>query len=307
MGKAPPPAAMLVVVVLAVLALLSCGEGGSGEQPEAGASRSVTATPTRTPTLPSVTATLPSVTAGLPSVTASLPSPTRSGQAPTGPAEPTEPEASSTRPAPSSSVPASEPPDRTPSAPGPTSEPEVTGASQPAGAAAAEIEGAQAGETQDSDTQDSDTQSGDAEAWSPWWWVLAALVVAAAAVLVHRRSRRRTWSSRLSAAEAEIGWLTHELLPGLADAGSIEASSGAWAISVARVRGLESSLSDLEEAADDDAGRLRAHLLLDAVGRARTTVEQGLRGEGEDPFLATLLDVVADLESATGAASPASS
>jgi hypothetical protein len=167
-------------------------------------------------------------------------------------------------------------------------------------------DGTQDGDTRDGDTRDGDTQPDDAEAGSPWWWVLAALVVVAAAtVLIHRRTRRRAWTSRLTAAEAEVAWLTHELLPGLADAGSIEASAGAWSISVERVRGLESSLSDLEGTAYGETGRLRARFLLDAVGRARTRVEQGLRGEGGGPFAATLLEVVADLESTMGAAAPA--
>jgi hypothetical protein len=98
--------------------------------------------------------------------------------------------------------------------------------------------------------------------------------------------------------------MAHELVPGLADAGSIEASAGAWAISSKRVDALESALADLEATAYDDAGRLRVRFLLDAVRRARSRVEDGLRGGDRQAFTTALFDVVADLEAAAGAAAP---
>jgi hypothetical protein len=124
-------------------------------------------------------------------------------------------------------------------------------------------------------------------------------------VLLLRRARRRNdWARALSAAEAEVGWMAHELMPGLADRGSLEASSGAWAISLERVDALESALADLEATAYDDAGRLRARFLLDAVRRARGRVDDGLRGGDRQAFTTALFDVVADLEAAAGAAAP---
>jgi hypothetical protein len=137
------------------------------------------------------------------------------------------------------------------------------------------------------------------------WWLLAAVVVAVAAgALLYRRARhRQAWARDLTAAEAEVGWLARELLPGLAGSRSIEAAAGAWAISRDRVIALDSSLTRLETAAYDDIGELRARFLLDAVRRTVARVDAGVRGGDDQAFVATLLDAVADLESATGAAS----
>jgi hypothetical protein len=100
--------------------------------------------------------------------------------------------------------------------------------------------------------------------------------------------------------------MARELMPGLADSGSLEASAGAWAISLERVDALETALAELEGTAYDDAGRLRARFLLDAVRRARSRVDDGLRGGDRQAFTTALFDVVADLEAAAGAAAPTS-
>jgi hypothetical protein len=122
--------------------------------------------------------------------------------------------------------------------------------------------------------------------------------------MLYRRSRRRhAWAGDLAAAETEIGWLARELLPGLARSGSIEAASGAWAISRNRVHALEASLAEVQASAHDDVGGLRARFLLDAVRRTGTRVDTGLRGKDAQAFATMLLDTVSELETATGAAS----
>jgi hypothetical protein len=152
-----------------------------------------------------------------------------------------------------------------------------------------------------------DPPSSEAETVAGWWWLLAAFVVAVAAgAMLYRRSRRRhAWAGDLGAAEAEVGWLARDLLPGLARSGSIEAASGAWAISRDRVNALEASLTELQTSAYDDVGELRARFLLDAVRRTGTRVDTGLRGGDDRAFATTLLEAVAELETATGAAATA--
>jgi hypothetical protein len=153
-----------------------------------------------------------------------------------------------------------------------------------------------------------DAQSTDddpATTW--WWWLLAALAVAlVAGVLVHRRRRHRhAWDARLVEAEAEVTWLSQELLPALARSGSLEAAGGAWSVSRDRVSALERLLDELETTSYDDVGRLRARVLLDAVRRADRRVDSLVRGGHEGELVTTLVDVVADLETAAGATAPA--
>jgi hypothetical protein len=294
-------------VLGAALVLVSCSGDGSVEPPEAGASRTPAASPSSSVS-PSRTAT-PSRTAALPSITASVPSPTRS-------ARPTEPAASAT-PVPSASEPApapSQPPPQEPEPSSPRPEPSRT---EPGSQSPEQSPSAESGSTpQATDAEalpggaaaDDDAPAGESDASSVWWWLLAALALALAVgvPLLRRTRRRHDWADGLSAAESEVGWMARELMPGLADSGSLEASAGAWAISLERVDALETALAELERTAYDDAGRLRARFLLDAVRRARSRVDDGLRGGDRQAFTTALFDVVADLEAAAGAAAPTS-
>jgi hypothetical protein len=281
--------------LVSALLLVSCGGDVSGERPEGAVSRSVSASRSVTASLPSPTrssiVTDPPATDEDPSRSVPVPVPVPT---PTRPEE-SQPQSSKppAQPEPSSRPDRSESPERSPSVPDPTS-----AATPPVTEAAVGTESVAAAPADDSGASGSRSV-----AW--WWWLLAAVAVAVAAgiVLYRRSSRRRAWARDLGAAEGEVGWMARELLPGLARSGSIEAASGAWAISRDRVHALEASLTELQASSHDDVGELRARFLLDAVHRTGTRVDAGLRGGDDRAFATMLLDAVSDLETATGAAS----
>jgi hypothetical protein len=275
--------------LVSALVMASCGGDVSGERPEGEASRSLSASASVTVSLPSPTrssaVTDPPATEEEPS--RSAPPPTRPDESEPQPPKP------SVQPEPSRSPDRSESAAPSPSVPDPTPT-----ATLPVTEAAEAIEPAAVAPSDEPPSSDSEGVA--------WWWLLAALVVAVAAgAMVYRGSRRRhAWAAELGAAEGEVGWLARELLPGLARSGSIEAASGAWAISRGRVHALEASLAELQASAHDDVGELRARFLLDAVRRAGTRVDTGVRGGDAHAFATMLLDTVSELETATGSASP---
>jgi hypothetical protein len=269
--------------MVSALVLASCGGEVSGERPQGEASRSLSASASVTLPLPS-----PTRSSILTDPPATEEEPSRSAPTPPDESEPQpseQPEPSRSPDRSESAEPSPSVPDPTPTATLPVTEaPEAT---EPAAVAPSD-------EPPSSDSED-----------VAWWWLLAALVVAVAAgAMLYRRSRRRhAWAAELGAAEGEVGWLARELLPGLARSGSIEAASGAWAISRDRVQALEASLAELQASAPDDVGELRARFLLDAVRRAGTRVDTGVRGGDAHAFATMLLDTVSELEKAAGAAS----
>ena len=214
-----------VAALLLAAALVGCGgeDGSGGTRPSFA--------PTRSPTR-------------------ELPNPTRSE---TG--EPTAPDSSqasedTTEPRPSRTP--TERPESTRATPSPSDRSDEP-TSEPASSSA---EGSTGADT----TGEDNTGSEDDGAPSWLWWLLAALVLGAivAIPLVRRARRRAAWRQQLSEAEAELGWLARELLPGLRHVGSREQVAGAWTVASPRVTAAEDALTVLESTAPDDLGRSRA-------------------------------------------------
>jgi len=60
-----------------------------------------------------------------------------------------------------------------------------------------------------------------------WWLLAAALVGVAVAVPLLRARRRRTWQADLAAAEDEVAWFAHSLVPDLRRAASLDQARAA--------------------------------------------------------------------------------
>ena len=102
--------------------------------------------------------------------------------------------------------------------------------------------------------------------------ILVALV--AIIILVGRRRRGGAWAADFAAVGDEVAWFTNTLLPQLVAAGSLQQVAGGWAVGESRVAAAEDRLTTLEATAPDDAARMRARALRDAVRRAKQEVQR---------------------------------
>jgi hypothetical protein len=142
---------------------------------------------------------------------------------------------------------------------------------------------------------------GGTSAWLGWLLVAVVLGAVAAVPLVLRGRRHTAWRRQLSAAEGELGWLSHELLPGLRHAHSREEVAGGWAVASPRVVAAEDRLTALESTAYDDAGREHARALRDAARLARHGMQELVAPGGNATWAFDLDEVMADLGAALGA------
>jgi hypothetical protein len=259
-GTGPPCSVKRATILLVAASLLiACGGGGAP---------GLTAAPSRSAgARPTVTATLPDF-----SRTPTLPERATDGVEPPGttgsvarPAHPTEIPRTTEQPAPSAAGPA-----LTTAAQATTPSPTAAGASAPA----------------------------DTTSWL--WWLLGAIVVVVAVVvpLLLRARRRRAWQDDLAMAESEIAWLARSFIPELRRVASPDQAVGAWTIEANRVSALEDRLSGLEATAPDDAGRIRALTLRDAVRSAGRQLNVLVRAGQFDTLAWDLDAVAAELETA---------
>jgi hypothetical protein len=254
-----------VVALLLVASLAACGDG---EGPDGEG-------PTRSPTI-------------------ELPSPTRT-DAPenTDEAEPSE---TAEEPEPSAEEPSAS--DRSPGG----------GSDRPSVRPSDESSEQPSEESSESAETPPDEEEADDEETPTWlWWLLAAIVVGAivAIPLLIRARRRKAWRRELSEAEAELGWVARELLPGLRRVSSREQVAGGWAVALPRVTAAEDRLTVLESSAFDDGGRERTRALRDASRLARARMEQLVEPGPHDTWALDLDAVMADLEAALGPPRPA--
>jgi hypothetical protein len=119
-----------------------------------------------------------------------------------------------------------------------------------------------------------------------------------------RGRRRRAWNAELAAAVEEVAWFARVLIPELRQAGSVEQVRGGWAVGEGRVAAAEDGLTALEATAHDDADRTRVRGLRDVVRASRQRIE-GVTADGGPALSRELERVVADLEAALAASSPA--
>ncbi|MBA2955910.1 hypothetical protein GON03_16360 [Nocardioides sp. MAH-18] len=113
---------------------------------------------------------------------------------------------------------------------------------------------------------ESDTAEEDAGMPAWLWWLLAAAVIAGAIAipLVMRTRRRTAWQQGIAKGEADLAWLSRQLVP------QLRTGAAAWtASSAARITATEDRLTRLADEAADDAGRARAIALRDAARNAR--------------------------------------
>lgn len=98
------------------------------------------------------------------------------------------------------------------------------------------------------------------------WWLLAAAVIAGvvAIPLLLRNSRRDAWERGIAGSEADLAWLSRQLVPQLRTGAAVWTASSA-----ARITAAEDRLTRLADDAADDAGRARAIALRDAARSAR--------------------------------------
>ena len=116
-----------------------------------------------------------------------------------------------------------------------------------------------------------DADDGGVPAWL--WWLVAAALAGLAAFLYLRSRRQQAWDAELAVAQAEVGWLAHELLPQLQRSSTTDALAGGWQVSADRVSAAEDRLTGLEASAPDETRAARARSLRDAVRASRTDVE----------------------------------
>jgi len=124
-------------------------------------------------------------------------------------------------------------------------------------------------------TSDTASDSTEVPTWA-WWLVALAILVALVAIiiLVGRRRRGGAWAADFAAVGDEVAWFTNTLLPQLVAAGSLQQVAGGWAVGESRVAAAEDRLTTLEATAPDDAARMRARALRDAVRRAKQEVQR---------------------------------
>ena len=153
-------------------------------------------------------------------------------------------------------------------------------------------------ETSSPSAAGSTAESSETTAWL--WWLLAAVLVAVAVAvpLLRRARRRRTWQADLAAAEDEVAWFAHSLVPDLRRAASLDQAAGGWAVGSSRVSALEDRLTALEATAPDDADRGRARTLRDAVRASRNRLGGLIAAGDADALLRDLDAVAAELDTA---------
>ena len=142
---------------------------------------------------------------------------------------------------------------------------------------------------------------------APWIWVLlvvSLLVAGAVVVLVPRARRRREWASGLAAAEAEVGWVAHELLPGLQVAATPDVLEAGWHHFRPRLDAAEQSLSTLADTARDEPGRARAAELGEALRTTRGAVVELVEARLPGPRTAELSLLAAQLEAVLAQGDP---
>jgi len=120
--------------------------------------------------------------------------------------------------------------------------------------------------------------------------------------LLVRSRRGGAWKSDLGAAEAEVAWIAHELVPELRRTGSLQQAVGGWSVSSVRVRTLEDRLTALEATAPDDSGRRRARALRDGVRSARSRLDTLATSTSVATSTRVLDGVALDLETVLGRA-----
>ena len=242
-------ARLLPVVGLVTLLLSGCGDGGISLP-----------TPSGSLSVPSISVSLPSVTRSPSPEPPETEAPT---EAPTE--EPTEEPSETSTPTPeptrtprptrsvvvTETATASVTETATPS-PTPTETPSPTATTSAAPAA-------------------TDADDGGVPAWL--WWLVAAALAGLAAFLYLRYRRQQAWDAELDGAQAEVGWLAHELLPQLQRSSTTDALAGGWQVSADRVSAAEDRLTGLEASAPDETRAARARSLRDAVRASRTDVE----------------------------------
>jgi hypothetical protein len=115
-------------------------------------------------------------------------------------------------------------------------------------------------------------------------------------VLVSRARRSREWRERLGAAETEVTWFAHELLPELRSSASLGEVAGGWRVGVARVTALEDELTVLGSSAPTESESHRAMELRAAVRLARDRLDALARAEDRPEWALDLDDVKAGLD-----------
>jgi hypothetical protein len=271
MGTAGLVALRTTGLAIAASLLVGCGGGGG-------------------PNLPIETLSPPTE---IPSLTATLPEPTRTPTRPELPTQTEEPTDTEEPVSPTRTETPTEPPTQT-----------VTTTERPVrtvttSAIAAPTPSATPSPSATGSAADSGTQ------WL--WWLLAAVAVAAAVAipLLVRAQRRGAWREDLAAAEGEVAWFARALIPELRQSSSLDQVAGGWAVASSRVSALEDRLTALEATAPDDADRLRARALRDAVRTARRRVSVLITAGQVDTLGPDLDEVAADVDRTLVASQPA--
>jgi hypothetical protein len=143
--------------------------------------------------------------------------------------------------------------------------------------------------------------TGEVESWV-WWALLFAVIGLAAGVwFLQVRSRRQEWVRGVDAAVGEIAWLSRTVVPDLARAPSPQQRMLVWASASGRAGALADSLAGLAGTAPDPEAAGRVQLVGDAVGQARTHLDQLVTAEDETGLTDRLWSVSRELDAAVAA------
>lgn len=137
--------------------------------------------------------------------------------------------------------------------------------------------------------------------------LLAVVIFGALAggtVVWFRSRRKHRWLTDLRAAEEEVEWFAHGLLPELRRATSLDQVVGGWNVASARVGAAEDRLTILESSAPSEAEGSRARALRDAVRLAAQRLDALAVVAAHDTWVLELDAVAADLEAALGIPRP---
>lgn len=291
------------VVVLVAAPLAACG--GDGEVSLPTPTRSLTVSPTRTPSLPTPTRT-PSETPAPTEEPSEPPSespteePSEPSETPTEEPTPTPTPTKTPKPTETVTVTESPTPTETPSESAtPTETPSES-------ATPTESPTESPSPTETAEPDETEAAEEDEENWAPAWvyWLLGLVLLAAAiGIPLYLWARRRNgWRSEVAAAEADMVWLARTHLPELRlKADSPERVAGGWEVAgEGRASAAEDHLTALEASAPDETEAARVRALRDGVRAARLRLS-GLQGLTSAEAVAGTLDAaIADLETPLG-------
>ena len=275
---------------LAIAVLTSCAGGGTIEEPAA-PSRSASQLPTPTASLPTPTrsASRPETPSPIPTKPSPAISSSRPTEEPTPPQEPT-----ATRSA-------TKNPSRSPIGEETTTTQTVTATPSPSTVTrSVTISPSPTASPSPSSSAAGEPAETSAASW--FWWALAGLLLAAAIAtpLLVRAHRRQVWKADFATATQEVAWFARELVPELAQSGSLDQIWGGWTVGANRIAAVEDRLTVLEASAPDDVTRTGTRTLRDTVRASRGRVEELLQSGDPEAISPTLNEVAAGLDAALG-------